>query len=118
MDVEDSVRGYASVFRAGADPGAIRATLETCLSEDAVVVHPEAGVIQGFEAIAGFVGAFHAGSGGASVIATTGVDAHHGRGRFEWAIESADGTRLGHGVDFVEFTDDGRIAAVAIFADH
>ena len=117
VDVEDSVSCYSSVFRAGIDPATIRDTLARCLTDDVIVVHPQAGVLRGIDAVTGFAVAFHAGSDGASVVATTGVDGHHGRGRFGWAIEAADGARVADGVDFVEFTDDGRIATIAIFPD-
>lgn len=46
---------------------------------------------------------------GARIVRTSDVDMHHQFGRFTWRLVRSDGTSLQDSVDFVEFTEDGRI---------
>ena len=40
---------------------------------------------------------------------SSGVDEHHGRLRFTWRMEGADGSTIIEGIDFGELADDGRL---------
>ncbi|TAH48728.1 MAG: nuclear transport factor 2 family protein [Betaproteobacteria bacterium] len=52
---------------------------------------------------------------GASIVATTHVDAHHGRFRFGWKGVLPDGSTFLEGTDFGEVDDDGRILRIVGF---
>jgi hypothetical protein len=52
---------------------------------------------------------------GRRIVRTSEVDAHHLVCRFNWRSVNADGTKLPECVDFVEFTNDGRIRRVTGF---
>jgi enamine deaminase RidA (YjgF/YER057c/UK114 family) len=49
------------------------------------------------------------------IVRTSEVDAHHRVCRFAWQLVDADGTPGPENVDFVEFTEDGRIRQVTGF---
>lgn len=46
---------------------------------------------------------------------TTGVDAHHGYGRYGWALNAPDGTTSVVGVDIARFDEAGRLTQVVGF---
>ena len=115
MGTQEMVSLYAEAFLAGTEPAGIRARLDRCATPTVTVIHPAAGVLQGIDAVAAFAEGFHRQNPGASVVATTDVDEHHGRARFAWAIEGGDGARVAEGIDFVEIADDGRIQSIVIF---
>lgn len=55
---------------------------------------------------------------GSKVVRASGLDVHHGIGRFSWRAVGADGTVLRAGIDIAFFTaDGGRIERIIGFFD-
>lgn len=52
---------------------------------------------------------------GQRFVRTSGIDAHHGLVRFEWALAGDDGTVTVAGVDVGIVADDGRLSRIAGF---
>ena len=53
---------------------------------------------------------------GVRVLRTSAIDAHHGLARFSWQVVQADGAALIDGIDFADFSADGkRIARIVGF---
>jgi hypothetical protein len=54
---------------------------------------------------------------GCRIEITSGIDTHHGNGRFHWRFVTSDGATRQAGVDFVEFDADGRLGRIVGFFD-
>lgn len=52
---------------------------------------------------------------GQRFVRTSGIDAHHGLVRFEWALEAEDGTATIEGIDVGIVAEDGRLNRIAGF---
>ena len=52
---------------------------------------------------------------GQRFVRTSGIDAHHGLVRFEWALEAEDGTATIQGIDVGIVAEDGRLNRIAGF---
>jgi hypothetical protein len=52
---------------------------------------------------------------GQRFVRTSGIDAHHGLVRFEWALVDEDGTASVAGLDVGIVADDGRLSRIAGF---
>lgn len=52
---------------------------------------------------------------GSKVVLTSAIDIHHDVARFAWKKVLADGTSLPEGIDFVEFSPDGRLERIIGF---
>lgn len=75
------------------DPAALRSKAEAALTSDAEFVDPHYD-IRGVEAFIEMVQAFHAKYADARVERTSGVDLHHDRARYSWAIVGRGGRRF------------------------
>jgi hypothetical protein len=69
----------------------------------------------GPEAIAGLVDAVLAHYPAHRFERTTGVDEHHERARYGWALVGPDGTAAVTGLDVAEFDGDGRLRRIVGF---
>lgn len=81
------------------DEAAIRAHAERALTADVEFVDPWYD-IRGIDAWVGMVTAFRADNPSARPRQASGIDMHHDRARYAWAVEMANGTTL-EGFDVV-----------------
>jgi hypothetical protein len=91
-----------------------RRLLEASWAVDGVYTDPTAHV-EGRDALLAHIAAFQRQMPGARIRATSGVDAHHGRLRFTWAMDGADGSLVVEGIDFGELAPDGRLGRIVGF---
>ncbi len=92
-----------------------RVLLEQAWADDGVYTDPSAD-LHGREALIAHIGAFHKdGMPGVRIIPSSGVDEHHGRLRFTWRMEGADGSTIIEGIDFGELARDGRLQRIVGF---
>lgn len=69
----------------------------------------------GVEELVSLISQFQGQMAGASIVQTTGVDEHHGRLRFGWAMKGPDGSTRMEGIDVGELAEDGRIKSITGF---
>jgi hypothetical protein len=111
--LEELVDLYARAWT-DPDPGGRRRNLEETVTEAATYTDPTAHV-EGHEAFAAHIDAFHERMPGHRIERVTAVDAYGTVARFGWQLVDASGTSLHVGLDFVELADDGRIARIVGF---
>lgn len=122
MNHQDTIKQYAQAWnlRTEAD---IRAALAECWADTGSYTDPATDPIVGVDALARHIHGFTQQFPDAALAPTSAVDTHHLVGRFSWVITSptpmiAGGDDLGTeipGLDFVEFTEDGRIQRIVGF---
>ena len=91
-----------------------RALLEQSWADGGVYTDPQSHV-EGREALLALIAGFQQQAPGARIVATSGVDSHHGKLRFTWKMAGADGTTIIEGIDFGELAPDGRIQRIVGF---
>lgn len=96
------------------DPLRRRKFLGEALADGATYTDPTAHTV-GVEELASHIDSVFAQQPGMRVLRVSNVDAHHGVARFGWRLVQADGTALPDGVDFVEFSAEGRIRRIVGF---
>jgi hypothetical protein len=95
--------------------GAERARLLTrALSEDGELVDPS-GRYQGRQAVCDRIAGFSDRFPGARVTITSGIDEHHGFGRYAWRVDTDKGETILEGVDVIERAEDTRLRRVVMF---
>jgi len=52
-----------------------------------------------------------------TIVLSGGIDEHHGRIRFPWALKAADGSTPVKGIDVGQLAADGRLASILGFWD-
>jgi hypothetical protein len=109
----ETVATYAAAWNEG-DEGRRRRLLEAAWADDGIYSDPTAHVV-GREALVGHITGFRAQMPGARLTGTSGIDEHHGRLRFTWAMHAADGSLVVEGVDFGELAPDGRLRRIVGF---
>ncbi|HEX6342522.1 nuclear transport factor 2 family protein [Umezawaea sp.] len=122
MDPQDAVKQYVHAWTL-TDEADIRSALAGCWADDASYTDPSTDPVVGVEGLTRHILGFAEQFPDATMAPTSGLDAHHGVGRFTWLLSSptslvADGVDLGPalpGLDFVEFAEDGRIQRVVGF---
>jgi hypothetical protein len=82
------------------DPVKMRHLVEAALTPDVAFTDPNYQII-GIDAFIDQVNDFRAAEGKARLVPTSGVDMHHNRARYAWAVLRTDGTRF-DGFDVVE----------------
>ncbi|MFO1319938.1 MAG: nuclear transport factor 2 family protein [Burkholderiales bacterium] len=97
-----------------ADDAARRALLASVWAPDATYTDPTAHV-QGIDGLATHIAGVRQQYPGAIIERTSTVDSHHDHARFGWQLRRPDGSTLPEGIDIVDFTADGRIAAIVGF---
>lgn len=75
------------------DPAKMGALVEAALTGDVEFTDPNYQII-GIEAFIDQINEFRAGAGKVRLVPTSGVDMHHDRARYSWAVLQADGTRF------------------------
>lgn len=98
--VADAIAAMFLAWNA-ADERAIRRHAERALTRDVEFVDP-GHLVRGMDAWVDMVRAFRAANPKAEPRLASGVDAHHDRARYAWAVRLDDGTEL-EGVDVVAF---------------
>ncbi len=111
--VEEVVLAYAAAW-AETDEGKRRALLEKSWAENGIYTDPT-GEAVGREALVHHIEGFHQRFAGHRILCTSGVDGHHGRLRFTWAMVSPEGSRVSEGMDFGEVGSDGRLIRITGF---
>jgi hypothetical protein len=122
MDRQHVLTAYARAW-AHKDEQAIREDLARCWSDASVYVSPLTDLVRGVEALTGLILDFPVMFPGAAVEATGPWDIHHDVAYFTWRLTSTapirtlgrDFGRCLHGVDFVEFDPEGKIARINAF---
>ena len=97
-----------------ADEGKRRTLLETAWAETGIYIDPTTQA-SGREALVQHIGRVLQQFAGCRVLLTSGVDEHHGRIRFTWAMVRPDGKRITEGIDFGELEADGRLLRITGF---
>ena len=93
------------------DPARVRILLETALTADVAFTDPHYRII-GIAAFVRMIAEFRAGEGVGRLVPTSGVDMHHDRARYSWAVLRPDGSRF-DGFDAVAIDlDQGRISRI------
>lgn len=75
------------------DPAKMRALVEAALTEDVEFTDPNYQIV-GIDAFIDQINEFRAGAGKVRLVPTSGVDMHHDRARYSWAVLQLDGTRF------------------------
>ena len=110
----ETVQAYGDAWNE-LDEAKRRALLERAWADDGTYTDPSAD-LHGREALIPHIGAFQKdGMPGARIIPSSGVDEHHGRLRFTWRMEGADGSTIIEGIDFGELAADGRLQRIVGF---
>ena len=69
----------------------------------------------GRAALIDLIAQFHKQMPGASIIAASAIDEHHGQLRFAWKMIAADGSTGMEGIDIGRLAEDGRLQAITGF---
>lgn len=96
------------------DPEQRRKILDAVLTTDATYTDPTVHTV-GVDELLAHINSVLERRPGATVVRTSGVDAHHNLARFAWQVVNADGSALPDGLDLVEISDDGRINRIVGF---
>jgi hypothetical protein len=90
------------------------AILAGCWADGGTYTDPVADVT-GREALSALVDQVRGQFPGASIVRTSGIDEHHGRIRFAWKLQLADGSSPTQGIDVGLLAPDGRLQGIIGF---
>jgi hypothetical protein len=107
------VRDYFAAWNEP-DEGARRKLLNSCWADSAAYTDPTAEV-EGRDALVAHIASYIQQMPGTTIVLTSGIDEHHGRMRFTWAMLGTDGTPMVEGIDFARLGKDGRLGGVTGF---
>ena len=113
MTTQQIAEAYGAAWNE-TDDAKRRALLEQAWADGGVYTDPQSHV-EGREALLGLIAGFQQQAAGARIVATSGIDAHHGKLRFTWKMAGADGNTIIEGIDFGELAPDGRIQRIVGF---
>jgi hypothetical protein len=113
MDATETVTAYGDSWNEP-DEAKRRALLESAWADDATYCDPTASV-DGRDALLTHIAGFREAFPGARIETASGVDVHHGWGRFAWSMVGADGAVAMEGFDVCQFADDGRLQRIVGF---
>lgn len=113
MNVQSIVLTYCAAW-SQPEEAARGALLERCWSETGLYCDPMAEA-RGREALNQHIGEFQRRMPGAAIALTSGVDQHHGKLHFTWAIHASESPAVFEGRDFGEIDADGMIAKIVGF---
>lgn len=88
--------------------------LERCWAEDGLYITPTSQA-SGRAALAQHITEFHQRFAGHRIRITSGVDAHHDRLRYTWAMVGPDDASMLQGTDIGEVGTDGRLSRITEF---
>ena len=110
---EEIVQAYGDAWNE-ADEGKRRELIDLSWADDGRFVDPQSDVT-GREALFALISGFQKQMAGARIDATSGVQVHHDKIRFNWKLVGADGKTMIEGLDFGELAEDGRIRSIVGF---
>ena len=111
--VAETIDAYVAAW-AETDADKRRALIERAWAADGSYVDPIAD-IEGRDALSEMIAGFHAQSPGSTIVKTSGIDQHHDKIRFAWAMRGADGKTMLEGIDVGEVDADGKLALIVGF---
>ena len=113
MDLQQVLTSYGAAWNE-TDPSRRLTLLQHSWSDGGQYMDP-AGMAQGREQLAGYIGEFQARMPGARIELTSGASEHNSRIYFRWRLVTADGNTAIDGVDFGTLSDDGRLREIVGF---
>ena len=116
MPIKDTIDTYLAAW-SEPDPQKRASLIEKCWADDGTYVDPMSDVA-GRGGLEATIAGFHAQMPGAAIILNGGIDEHHGRLRFPWALKAADGSMPIKGIDIGQLAPDGRLASILGFWDN
>ncbi|MEH0448062.1 MULTISPECIES: hypothetical protein [unclassified Streptomyces] len=122
MERQQAIADYAAAW-SGDDAETIAAAFARCWTKDSTYTDTMTDTVMGIESMVRLVLGTAERYPGFTLRPTSGLDTHHGVGRFSWLMTAPDpivaaGVDHGRelpGLDFVEFTPDNRIARIVGF---
>lgn len=113
MATKDIIQAYMAAWNE-ADEGKRRELLAKAWADGATYTDPMAHAA-GIDEVVALVSQFQSQMPGATIVQTSGVDEHHERLRFGWAMKGPDGSTRMEGIDVGELAGDGRIKSITGF---
>jgi hypothetical protein len=113
MGIQEIVKRYVAAWRE-LDEEKRRRLLDQVWADDGTYTDPIQHT-EGREALNRMIALYQQRRPGTQVVQTSGVDHHHNKIRFNWALLDADGSTLIAGVDFGELAEDGRLRRIVGF---
>ena len=113
MATKETIQAYMTAWNE-TDEGKRRELLATAWADGATYTDPMAHAA-GIDEVIALVSQFQSQMPGATIVQTSGVDEHHGRLRFGWAMKGPDGGTRMEGIDIGELAEDGRIRSITGF---
>ena len=113
MQTEHIIDSYCAAWNEECEQNRLT-LLRSCMIEDAVYVDPTTS-LKGLAQLSEHIAAVFKRFPRSKIIRTSGIDHHHGIGRFSWVKELHDGSRLADSIDVVEFAADGKLHRVIGF---
>ena len=114
MTLDETVSAYCAAWNEK-DGAARSALLEKCWGEAGVYEGPMGVVHAGRAALHAHIARLHQAYPGATIVAISKADEHHGKIHFTWKLVMPDGTIVNEGRDFDELDATGRIAHIVGF---
>jgi hypothetical protein len=112
--LKDTWERYVGAWTAGSEAER-RAVFESCLAEDCVYVDPLVHA-RGWPALSAYIISFQQQIPGGRFV-TEQFSTHHARSMARWKMVDAAGNRLGDGVSFGVYDEQGRLSAMTGFFD-
>jgi hypothetical protein len=112
-DATKTIADYGAAWNEE-DAGKRKALLEQAWADDGAYCDPVAD-IRGRDALQALIAQFREQQKGATIELTSGVDQHHDRIRFAWAMKDAGGKTVMEGIDAGRLAADGKIAEIVGF---
>ncbi len=110
---QETVEAYGVAWNEG-DEAARKRLLDKSWADGGTYTDPQSHA-EGRDALSAVISGFQRQMADARIVATSGVDTHHGCLRFTWKVEGANGATLMEGIDFGELAEDGRIKRIVGF---
>ncbi len=112
-EADEVVKLYCDAW-GEADAVKRRSMFEQVFSETSQYMDPQVQFMQ-WTKLDDYVGSLHQSLPGFHIAVTSDVDSHNHVGRFSWKLVTQDGQGSIEGVDFVEFSEDGKLQRITGF---
>ena len=116
MATKDIVDVYLAAW-SEPDPEKRRPLIKKCWAKGGTYTDPMSDV-SGRQGLEETIAGFHKQMPGGAIVLAGGIDEHHGRIRFAWALKAADGSMPVKGIDIGQLEEDGRLAGILGFWDN
>lgn len=111
LDYKGIAESYVAAW-AEVDEERLRSLIERVWDARGVYLAPTTDPLTGREALAGRIAGFQQRFPGHRIAMTSGVDGHHDRMRYTWAILDPQGKAILEGMDIAEVGPDGLLVRV------